>query len=364
MLFYLTKTLVVDNSDPNLDNILLSVNNIATTVISGNHLLLGDFDSIVFFREKFKDSPVIYALFNELYQNFATQPIPICLTYYIEIVKENPISRNEDDIEIQQIIYSDFTDSDHCIKTQLVCEDLNDCHFYEHVLKWFIDENDCNVSFTCGKLNGGGKNTYRVVDNEIRNKHCTICIVDTDIKFPNDVSAIDSTYGKCRDLKISTPIYKLLPLYVREIENLVPLNYFDHLDWSNSNDENNKKSFDYLRKDAEEILPYFDYKKGIKKDEKYKSNIGLQKFAKHCFSQNTEYIEKHPDFETYVNNLNEKECIYPHLLGGCRNMNEIINLINNKILNPELLNFQRKNWNIIGQNLLNWCIGKKKESIH
>lgn len=368
MLFYLTKTLVVNPKDPEFLEIYRAIHNLADKVVSCNHLLTGDFEAIKFFRDIFYTDLIVYPLFNELYQNYATEPIPTCLTYYIELVKENPQKRFEGSIEIQQMLYSDFINSDHCIKSQLVCEDLNDGVFFTHVLEWYINKNWNNVSIALHKVNGGGENTYKAIKNEIKEQHCTICIIDTDKRFPTDTPADNSTYSLCVNLGINSPIYKLLPLQVHELENLIPLNYIDAFDvWVNGkpDDFKHKMAFDYLRTDAENVLPFFDYKNGIKNNELYRSNPNLQIFARHCFSLNLEYTIAHPDYDVYVSSLANKQWIYLHLIGGSGTMTRAIDMIENKNTpEPILLNFQENNWNEIGQSLLNWCIAHNHEAIH
>lgn len=368
MLFYLTNTLVVSQEDPEFLNVYQAIQNLANKVVSCNHMLAGDFEAIKFFRDIFQADLIVYPLFNELFQNYATEPIPTCLTYYIELVKENPQSRLEGNIEIQQMLYSDFINSDHCIKSQLVCEDLNDGIFFTHVLEWYINKSRNNVSFDLHKVNGGGENTYKAIKNEIKEQHCTICIIDTDKRFPTDIPAANSTYSRCVNLGINSPIYKLLPLQVHELENLIPLNYINAFDvWVNGkpDDVKHKKAFDYLCTDAENVLPFFDYKKGIKNNDSYRNNPNLQNFARHCFSLNQEYTTAHPDYDAYINSLQDKQCIYPCLIGGSGTMTRTINMIETRTTpEPNLLNFQEDNWNEIGQNLLNWCIARNHEAIH
>lgn len=368
MLFYLTKSLVVEPKDTEYISIYQAVHNLASSVISCNHLLAGDLEALIHFKDIFKNDLIVYPLFNKLYQNYATEPIPTCLTYYIEIVKDNPHPRYNGHIEVQQILYSDLMDSDHCVKSQLVCEDLNDGAFFIHVLEWYINKTRNNISFALHKVDGGGRNTYRAIENEIKDKHCTISIVDTDMKYQTDIPAVDSTCSLCANLRIDSPIYNFLPLQVHETENLIPLNYINEFDiWTNgsSNDKINKKAFDYLRIDAENVLPYFDYKKGIKKNDFYNNNPDFQIFARHCFSLNLDYITAYSNFEAYVDCIGKDQWIYPCLIGGSGVMTRLIDMIeNNNAPEPELLNFQENNWNMIGQNLLNWCVARNQESIH
>lgn len=368
MLFYLTDSLIVDKGDPLFIGIYKSVRNLATQVIDGNHILTASFDVVKYFRDIFKDDLVIGLLFNKLYQDFATVGIPSDLKFYIEIVKENPVCRNENGRYICQKTYSYYLNINASAMAYLVGEDLNDTKFYEHILKWYIRQKNANYYYSFHGVGGGGKNTYRAILNELKSQHITICIIDTDKKYKECPIETDSTYYNCVNLVHSNACeYKILPLNVHEIENLIPLNYIDQFDnWVNgdANDIKKKRAFDFLRDNAEEILPYFDYKKGIKYDDMLRNSADYQKFAEKCYMANHDFVNVEPSFQNFISGLSNKAIIYPNLIGGSGTINNTLAMIdNNSCPQPELLEFQRDNWEVIGQNMLDWCVARIPESI-
>lgn len=371
MLFFLTNSLIVGANDNSYNGIFKTVQNLAIQAIDGSHVISGTYEAIAHFREVFKHDPTVGLYFNSLYQNFATLSIPNELLFYIEVVKENPVCRSEDGREICQKDYMYYQAIDSCSATRLIGEDLNDTYFFIHILNWYINQLSKNFHYHFHSLGGGGKNTYRIVQNEISARHIVICIVDTDKKYPNCPPEKNGTYDMCVNLLTNNACdYCFLPLNVHEIENIIPLNYIDLFDnWSqgNANDQRKKRAFDFLCSDktvAEEILPYFDYKKGIKKDSLFQNNLDYQNFAKKCYEANADKINKNPSFENYVNSLQDKGEIYPNLIGGSGILVNTLELINSKKCPPPiLLDFQKNNWESIGKILLSWGIARDTESI-
>ena len=120
-----------------------------------------------------------------------------------------------------------------------------------------------------------------------------------------------------------------------------------------------------MKKEAESILPYFDYKKGIRYNKDFKNIQELQTFAQKCYEQNDEKMAVQPNFSQFVNTLNDKDYIYTELIGGTGAINMTISLIDSgNAPNPILYQFQEENWNIIGQEMINWCIAREPEAIH
>lgn len=369
MFFYLTNSLIVSEDSPSFTNIYKAIQNIAIQAVNGIHSLTGSFEIIEHCRFLFQGNPILGSLFNNIYQNYAFAGIPCFLNFYIEVVTDNPTKRNENGKEIQQIIYSQLENTgDWTVK--LICEDLNDTIFYKHIMKWYINKlpNGNHVFSACHGISGGGCNTYKTVNNELNDHQISICIVDTDKKYEGCLPEKDGTYEKCVKNIVAPPsYYKFIAIPVHEIENLIPLNYIDAFDiWSNGkkDDKENKRDFDYLRLDSEHILPYFDYKKGIKKDDMFDNCLEYREFAHRCYNTNLDFMSRNPDFEAFVNSVPSKGKIYPHLLGGSGILNRTIDLINGDNLpEPSLLGFQEKEWNKIGQAMLDWCIAKGPESI-
>ena len=369
MLFYLTDSLIVSEQDVNFKSIYQAVHCIANQVADGSHLLTGDEEVLLYFRKIFQHDLIIGQLFNHLYQNYATAMVPSCLTFYLEVVAVVNIPlRFERDTEIVQMHYSYFSSLDRVSRTILICEDLNDTCFFRHVLDWYMKDKG-NLRYAVHGIGAGGRNVHRTVSDELSHKHICICIIDTDKKYEGCIPEQDGTYGLCVGIGNNVPYYKFLPLNVHEIENLIPLNYIDKFDvWINGrlDDKKNKRAFDYLIKDADNILPYFDYKKGIKKGQMYDSQQEYRLLAQRCYEVNVELKELYPDFDSFIDSL-RTDIIYPHLIGGSGVLKRTLELIENNELvdvEPVLIDFQKENWINIGQAMLNWCVARNMEQIY
>ena len=371
MLFYLTDSLIVPKTDPRFSGIRTAIYHLAVQVAEGNHAVIGDIDSISYFREMFKDDFVAGPLFNKIYQNIAFEVVPSFIKYYVEVVLSAPASRFQDDKKIVQVEYDRLIPLETTNKTSLVCEFLYDAEFYGFILKWYTRRLGVNVHCTFNVIDGGGGNTYMNIDKELKAGHITISILDTDYRYPvaNNDPVPDSTYDQGIGIGDGNVLYNLLPLYVHELENLVPLNYVDQefAEWTNHDAEyaTKKVAFDYLKKDAENILPFYDFKKGIKYNDDYRATPELQNFAKKCYELNDDKMALQPDFDAFVGGLANKAYIYPELIGGTGTIKMALKVINSgTVLEPDLYEFQRSNWEHIGSDMLNWCFSRKPEAIH
>lgn len=369
MLFYLTDSLIVEDTDHRFNDIRTAVYHLAVQASEGNHAVIGDIDAISFFRKVFVNDFVVGPFFNMIYQNIAFEVVPSFLKYYVEVVLDAPITRIVDDTTIAQVNYSRLIPLETTNKTSLVCEFLYDAEFYAFVLRWYIKILHVNVHCAFNEIDGGGANTHMNIAKELNADHITISILDTDCRFPNAQPEPDSTYSKCVGIGAGNVLYKMLPLEVHELENLVPMNFIDQefTAWTNNDAEYARKkiAFDYLKKDAENILPYYDYKKGIKNNQEYRSKPELQTFAKLCYEQNDDNMALQPDFNLFMNTIQDKGYIYTELIGGTGVINMALNVIRSGVApEPVLFVFQHDNWSKIGQEMLNWCIARKPEAIH
>lgn len=370
MLFYLTDSLIVEGKDPRFGQIKTAVYHLAIQAANGNHAVIGDIKAISHFREVFQNDFVAGPFFNKVHQNIAFEVVPSFIKYYLEVVLESPSGRVEGDKSINQIEYERLIPLDSTNKTSLVCEFLYDADFYTHVLKWYIKQLGISIHFDFNKIDGGGTNMDQNIQKELDAHHITLAIVDIDCRYPGAPINPKGTYGKCIGLGAGNVLYKLVPLDVHEIENLIPLNYIDmaYASWTGNTAEyqEKKKAFDFLKKDAENILPYFDYKNGIKYNDGYRNaQQGYLDYAELCYMQNDEKVAMQSDFGIFVLGLNDKDIIYPNLIGGTGTINMALELIKNgNAPEPTLYNFQRNNWNKIGQEMLNWCFARRPEAIH
>lgn len=367
MLFYLSDSLIVNGDNPEYTNIIMSVRNIANQAINKIHYVIGSIKAIAYFREIFKSEYFLGSFFNRLFQNYSMLPIPPFINYYIEVTRQDNYTVKDNNRTINKMSYDNFINSDNLQKTMVLGESYNDSNFYEHILNYYRGKVAPHANFSLHALPGNGKQTQEIIKNEKRSKHILICIVDSDKRFPTDEPKQNSTCTICSQIP-ETSIYHLIVLDVQEVENLIPTNYIDSLDWKNFNNEDrrNKRYFDYLKTDtnADRILSYFDYKNGIRKTHELMSSQEFKIFAEMCFNANKELKSNNKDFTTFLNKKKEKDELIPRLFSGTTLITNVLSMIKEgKQPTPKLLPFQERNWNLIGHALLNWCIAESKDSM-
>lgn len=119
-------------------------------------------------------------------------------------------------------------------KCCLLAENLNDCQFYRLIAK-AVSPKGINIDFH--DENGGGSTIASVLNKCVsQDKVPTLCIIDSDYKcgktktFPQIPMGDTLKNAMDVDKKLSdgnnNPPYKLFPLYVHEVENLIPLYVF------------------------------------------------------------------------------------------------------------------------------------------
>lgn len=369
MLFYLSDSLLEAEGKNEQEEIKDVVSNLSYFVFCSKHLLRGDYKVLEKFREDFKQKDdKSYRLLNSLIQDYATSTIPENITEYVVITYRDTQEKENDGKTIRHVSYNQLKTVENFHKTVLACEDLNDCEFYAYIAKWFI-RSICkkNLHIEFDKEHGGGGNTYRVVNQKLLEGKFTLCITDTDKKYPKD-SSMTEDFKHCQEIKGMR--YKFLPINVHEIENLIPLNYIDiigkriedkHLP-KDANFIQGKKSFDYL-KGKDELLRFFDYKKGIHKKD-IEGNQDYKNYAQECYQLNKDYMNKGLAFNSFLASLSKDGIVYPGL--SKRILTDILNLIKEEEgrLIVKLVPFQEEEWKRIGQTILNWCIARDNEAIN
>ena len=360
MLFYLTNSLVVSKENPEFRGIFDAVKYIASAAFQGKHLVLADYDALVLFNEWFKYDPSLSAFFGGLISNYSTMVIPPFVRYYIEIVRELNHTDNKDGVG--QMEYKDFLDSDCSSQCSLIAENDNDCKFYRHILQWFICEKypNCAITTSFTHVNGNGGETPSAIIKELEKKHVSVCIVDTDVKFPGDKPKKDSTCVKCREVNQQQPFYSYLELNVHEIENIIPKNYLFHIEnWEqNANANKNKESFERICEDPD-IMRYFDIKEGVLRSQSKGDNYYL--FGARCYNKNPEYVNNMTYEEKYESG---DQRIYPGL--SDKALKKVLSWLERrtKLTPPILMDFQRENWEMIGALLLDFGIARNSEVVY
>lgn len=372
MILYLTNSLRIrgDEDSEYLRRYKHCIRNIANAVIEGSHILRGEYEILCDCRKMFEGDDEFEIFFRGMVNNYFTMTIPPEITYYVEIVRENPEEREDNGCIIAQKCIEDFYMSSSLLCCQLVCEDENDCKFYKFIADWYIKKNRLNYHLNISEEGGGGGRTIDKVKKHLRDRRICLCVVDTDRKYPE--MEINFKSKECMKIDNHKCGYRCLIINVHEIENLLPLNYIDEVistspkyKWPMS--QLQKKHFDYLSQsdEVESILPYFDYKKGIKKTLDLLNDTNYQSYAKLCWQQNPE-ISKGQTFEGFLNTLTSNNIIYYKLSESISS--DTLDYIkkskdNDSLKEPILLRFQEIEWCRIARELMNWGCSRIPEGI-
>lgn len=373
MIFYLTNSLLVRENDIDIYKSIFhsAIRNIAISAIQKSHSIFGDYEILECCAEMFNGDEEIYGFFRSLVNNWSSTPIPTCVTYYMEIVRDNPHERNEGQYVISQRQIDDFCNHTSTIPSHLICEDETDFYFYQFVAEKYLEFNNVSafLQFTNDACHGCTQALTKSKEHIKLNQTC-LCILDSDKTYatkPIKKAALD-----CLNYLNRHRGTRCVVLNVHEVENLLPINYLGPAvklndSYKYKEHKDNLRCFEYLLDctNNELILPYFDYKNGIKFETIKSGDEEYVKFAKLCWSQNPE-ISKGVDFDTYLSNLSDKDYVYNRL------NREVLNYVlsylsvqktNNSLVDPVLLRFQNAEWNRLGQEMLNWGYACNLEAV-
>ncbi len=363
MLFYLTNTLIIDKKAPEFPAVRKAARYIAMAAIESKHLLRGDYDVLKYLEQEFKDDLELYPVFHQLVKYYATYTVPDDIYHYVEVVLSGYSEYETAFHKIKQIEYSYFDDSMKVQAMTVVTEDEDDCALLKYILRWYLKTNNLSFNFALISQGGGGSRTDNTVKSCLKDGKMVICITDSDQRYPAQPLDPRSNGAKCGKIKALKGIYYFLRLPVHEVENLVPLNHYDELNWEGKQNKSDKKAFDKLCYNAksETILPFFDIKEGIKKE--YIDSYGndMLNFAAICCFCNPE-IMKGMEFHKYVESVGHDELVYPRLRK--RPMADLAPLYNKNMMpEPELMTFQLDAWVEIASLLLDATCARNKEAI-
>lgn len=364
MFIYLDESLLVEETDPIYLNVIRAIRNLALAAFESKHILYGDFEVIEAMRAHFRYDPDVSMVFNNIYQMYSVMACPEEITYYLKVAKESSVDSNDESGKrYGQVSYSVFEDTRSTQECNLISEDYNDCTFYRRVLDYYKKLRRVNIpccfNDECGSGNRTKENVRKCVYEK---KQITVCVVDTDKKYPTQAIPADSTYGVCSRAGMNIPTYKFVELDVHEIENLIPFNVTDKMTWYAEN-RRNKRAFDGLRNNAksEYVLRFFDIKKGIINDELLRTDPNYRSFAMTCYYLHPDW-EANGSFETYYAGLEENAEVYPHLILNL--LKKYLDYVNeNPGFEIELLEYQRDEWDKIGSAMLNMGCSRNTEAI-
>ena len=363
MLFYLTDTLIVEESSPQFSDIKRAVRYIAMAVLECKHLLRGDYEVLKHMAREFRNDDELFPLFNQLVQKYSTYIVPDDICRYVEVVIDGYNNYEKDGHQIKQMPYTYFDDSMKVQAMTVVTEDEDDCALFDYIIKYYQKVNHMHFNYCFTRQGGGGSRTDTAVKTCLKSGKMVTCITDSDKRYAEQPLDPRSCGVKCAKIKAAGKIYYFLMLPVLEVENLIPLNHFNVLDWSCERNRKDKDAFDMLCYNAksELILPYFDVKEGIKKEYLLQYGEKMEKFAAMCCLCNPDVMGG-KQFHEYVDGLNKDDLVYPRLRK--KPMGELVSMYEkNELPEPELMTFQQEAWTEIGALLLDVTCARYKEAI-
>lgn len=362
MLIYLTDSLITEDRIK-MDGIKRCVNKLCEAFEESKHLLMGDYDVLIWLKERLKDE-IPQIVLNRLINEYAFLTIPSEITEYAKIGDWDQKEIVEKDGSIIHMMpYSLISDSQHCNRTNIIGEDLTDVEFYAQILKWYTRSSYFNYCFK--PVHGGGENIGSTFKTTIESEKFVIVIVDIDIKFPGDKPKKGTTWDSCKKAFNSmkgNAVTRLVELEVREIENLLPFNLITtQFEWNRIN-LNTFRELMASDNDGD-ILKYFDVKNGIKKKEELLKEDKYRNFAALCYSKST-YHSSICEFNKVLENAKNGDIILPGLGSPLKKVIQYFN--DNDICTTifDLRSYQELEWNKIGKHLLNFCIARPKESMN
>lgn len=363
MLFYLTDTLIVDRESQQFPEIRRAVRYIAMAVWESKHMLRGDYKVLAFFEKEFKNDDEIYPVFNKLVSRYSTYTVPNEICRYIEVINGACSDYEKEGHKIKQMPYTYFDDSMKVQAMTVIAEDEDDCALFDYIIKHYLKVNRLNYNYCFMRQGGGGSRTDTAVKTSLHAGKMVTCITDSDQRYAGQPLNPHSCGVKCSRINAAGKIYYFLMLPVLEVENLVPLNHYNELDWSHEANRKDKAAFDMLCNNAhsEQILPFFDMKQGIKKETISTNGLGMENFAAMCCYCNPD-IMGGKSFQTYIAELESDSWVYPRLRK--RPMEELApKYRGGNLPEPELMEFQIEAWDEIAKLLLDTTCARKKEAI-
>lgn len=366
MLFILSDELI-ENDSPTVKR---AVRNLAQVTFESHHILYGSIKCLKYFESVFSGDDDIRAVFHYIISNYTTCSIDAISRRVIVVNHVSVPYVEENGYHWYQVAIDDLQESEKCRPINLIGENIEDCRFYEHVLQWFLKTRRLSIHWSVNRISGGGATLAQILQEESRNKHIWCAFVDTDWHYP------DAPYGRTHEdckkyLRRTKWNRQLNELHVQEIENLVPFNIvLPKIDLMYRQNQIQKEWFEKIYNNNPSLLAYFDIKKGIKVCQIANANDRELEYIKACCVCNSDI----DDIDAYIISKQEEQekrdadakplYIYPPL-------GRILSLFledaekNGNIYDElELIDFQKDEWNGIGEILLNFSCARNKEALN
>lgn len=361
MLFELPKSLR-DISEEEEDDLVDVVDKLLHAVREGNHEVFIDYDFLNWIIPYFQNLRNAYSFLRSRMENYFTNPKPNFITEYIRIVGSQDQEGKEEEAGkvVHKIWYRKFLPQNgHSFNPSVfVCENSEDSKFYHKIGEWYrqtnnIPINNLKLSIRCG----GGNTTREDYEIALSQRDYTLCIVDSDYRFPNPKSNnIGETAKACRRVlgNYSNSITRLKVLNCMEAENLIPIEMIrDMYNNGTLTAPNNIDIINYIdhcsSEEKDMIMKYYDLKEGCNKNPNFYSKPKWRMFMKEIYEG--QFPER--QFEDCWAEKEEMEYI---MYGVSKKLLEkgVEWLSTRNLRNYTLLPFQESEYMIIGEQVTNY----------
>ncbi|WP_433895184.1 hypothetical protein [Sphingobacterium mizutaii] len=270
----------------------------------------------------------------------------------------------DDGITFLQIGIDHFLDSSAFQKTILLCENINDCDFFEIIGKNYLRINGINTSMLKFNPQGGGGSTIQKEYSKIYSSHenFCLCIVDSDIKYPGGKEGSTSS-NLFKFIKKNNENLKIFAevLSVHEIENLIPRKfYIKNYEDKGRTWKGNYYLIDKLFYKNSINQKHFDFKQGLKRLSLVNQEVDHQKLTPNTYNQQSKEI--YWIKEILANSIPLKEDNYYVYGYGEKILEDFIKYENLEEIVEEIkYDLVYNNWLIIGRIIYSFCLGNSKK---
>lgn len=357
MLFYLTDSLIeTDRDSAEFNDLYNACRNLAEASYHRRHLLMGQWNVLVWLDELLEKDPVRMVIRN-LITNFSTMSIPSGITEYVEITRGTPEGkRQEGNRTIYNLDYRRFEEATSLNKSRLVGEYLNDAKMYFEIGKWYSHKKGYSLNLDFDPVAGSGVNIAQVAAEQQRQKAIFACIVDTDQRYPG--ADYGSTCKGCELMTFTKPMEHYKRIDAHEVENIIPHNLIDSLGFS----DNELKDFRSIcaHLEPKEDLKYYDIKSGLSKHKKFSQDPQWVSYYERIYNAN-ENMAGTP-FQQKWDATREGILVFSGVGGILKKSVEWMQT-HPDYMEFDFLPYQQTEWNAIGQLVINKCVCRNSESL-
>lgn len=372
MLIELPDTLVMDGHSPHDEHELVQVvNELLSKVLKKEHEVKFGFEFLEWIIPKFQMLGQINSMLSMYRRNWHTMPIPQFLTEYVRMVKTYSEEGDEKigNRVVHKICFTRFKSGEIFSRSRLVCENNNDYRFYTYICDWKKERIGCKNNIAMAPAPGGGVTTEQMLQNCLNQNCFTLCIVDSDKRFPG-CKTIGDTAKKCYAVARQKlpPFPKMKVLGCMESENLIPHEILSNLHYDKEIVENRRVEvmsfFQTIpREELDTIAAFYDLKDGFKKNPNFMSKPKWMNFIKKCH----DIRSLQADFHQLLANLADNMYIMCGIRGDV--LEKSIEWINNHYETfiktpPSLLPFQEAEWEEIGQYIVDYGFASTSEGVN